>query len=265
MQPRSLESILAGLDSTYNPQIDAVRARQAEIPNQVAAEEQGLQARQQTAFGDILNGARRRGTGVAFGGIPLAEQSRYTADNYLPALARLKQSGREQAMSLEDAILGIQERRRTQGQSIYEGERNFAEQQRQFNEQLAFNRQQAARQAAAANSFAPTLAGGGTPQKQLVSQRQDKGFNFTDATGRPISAAQYAAGTGVPFRQLLQYMANAGDAGAKAALGFVGDDFGYDPRKIGGNANLYNNLVWGTGKSAKDSGATSRANTGGFA
>lgn len=132
MQPRTLESVLASLNSVYSPQIDSIRQRQSLIPQQVESEERGLEARQTQAFDDILGGARRRGLG--FAGIPLAEQARYTSTEFLPAIARLRQGAREQAMSLEDAILGINERRNAQGQSIYESERNFAEQQRQFNE-----------------------------------------------------------------------------------------------------------------------------------
>src|SRR2546430_1273139 len=121
------------------------------------AEEQGLQAKQTTAFGDILNGARRRGTGVAFGGIPLQEQARYTADNYLPALARLHQSGREQAMSLEDALNGINERKYNQGVSIYSQGQQMAEQRRQFDAQIAESRRQAA--ASAASGWSPSSGG----------------------------------------------------------------------------------------------------------
>lgn len=257
MQPRSLEQVVASLGSIYDPQVQSIQHQQADIPNQVAAEEQGLQAKQQTAFGDILNGARNRGAGVAFGGIPLADQARYTADTYLPALANLHTAQKQQQQSLSDAINSINERRATQGQSIYEGERNFAEQQRQFNENLA---QQRASAAASASSGAfPSFgysggAGGsaGNPKSASAVQRSDGGFNYTDANGNPISAAAYAAAKGVNFRDVLSAAAKSGDKGAATALGFVGNDYGYDPRKITSQqlASLYNSLVWGTGKQA---------------
>ncbi len=81
-------------------------------------------------------------------------------------------------------------------------------------------------------------------------QRGDKGFGFTDAAGNTINAAQYAAVKGIPFRDLLQSMAQAGDTGAAQALGFVGNDYGYDPRKVNQQwqANLYNAL---TGRNAQ--------------
>lgn len=245
MQPRSLQQILSELDSTYNPQVEQIRQRQAQIPGQIQAEEQGLQAKQTQAFDDILGGARRRGLG--FAGIPLADQAKYTATDYLPAVARLKQTGREQAMSLEDAILGIQERKNTLGQQIYSQD---------------LDRAQAARQAASQSSAFGSLFGGNTNtgnvqgaqtvKSATATKRADGGFNFTDAAGRPISAAAYAAAKGVPFRELLSTLAKQGDTGAKTALGFVGDDYGYDAKKITSQslADLYNSLVWGTGKQA---------------
>jgi hypothetical protein len=138
----------------------------------VNAEEQGLQAKQTQAYGEIVDGARRRGLG--FSGIPLGEQAKYNSTEYMPALARLKQSARDNAMSLEEAILGINERRTTQAQSMFENERTFAEQQRQFNASLEEQRRQSAAAAKAASSFAPSLGGGmkpgaGAPAKNDVT------------------------------------------------------------------------------------------------
>lgn len=91
------------------------------------------------------------------------------------------------------------------------------------------------------------------PKGPTMSQRAGGGFNFTNANGQAISAATYAQLTKTAFRSVLQRMANAGDAGAKAALNFVGNDYGYDPNKVkagSSSAKLYNALVWGTGRSA---------------
>lgn len=140
------------------------------------------------------------------------------------------------------------------------GREQAAEAVRQFNEQLALQKANAAR--AAAGSPFPSFGGGGSSGNNGAAtstmgganmvQRGDGGFNFLDANGGVISAAQYAAAKGIAFRDLLQVMANKGDQGAKAALGFVGNDFGYDPNKVRdqNTANLYNSLVGGTGRSA---------------
>src|SRR5688500_7318807 len=109
MAVRSLEQILSELGTVYAPQEQNLRTRQSLIPGQIAEEEKGLQAKQEQSFGEILGGARRRGLG--FSGIPLQEQAKYTSTEFLPALARLKQSGRQEALTLEDALLGISERK----------------------------------------------------------------------------------------------------------------------------------------------------------
>ena len=248
MAARTLDQIITSLNSTYDPQIKSLKERASLIPQQIAEEEKGLQAKQTQAFGDILGGARRRGLG--FSGIPLGEQAQYTATEYLPALARLRQTGHEQALSLEDAILGVNERRNSLAQQLYQ-----QEQDREFQRQQAEANRRAQLAAAASPTFDLNDLFGGSDNSGGIqatrSQRADKGFNFTIG-GKPVSAATYAKATGTPFRSLLQEMANAGDTGARAALGFVGNDFGYDPRKIASQnlANLYNALVWGSGRSA---------------
>lgn len=248
MQPnvRSLDQILSELNTVYDPQVNLLRQQQSSIPDQIASEEKGLQAKQTQAFDDILGGARRRGLG--FAGIPLGEQAKYTATEFLPAVARLKQSGREQATSLEQAILGINERRQNAAVEAQRYDQSRYDTWMQNERALAEQR----RQAAAANTFRWPGGSGADSNTAAatakIQQRSDRGFNFTDASGRPISAAQYSQLKGVPFRTLLQQMASSGDAGAKQALDFVGDDYGYNAGKVAGNQNiasLLNNLLWG--------------------
>lgn len=155
----TLDQIVKSLGSVYDPLVKNYQTRQAAIPGQIAEEEKGLGAKQENAFGEILGGARRRGLG--FSGIPLQEQAKYTATEYLPALARLRQTGKEQAMSLEDAVLGLNRERRTQGQSIYEADRQygladrqFKESRRQFDAQMKAQAEQARQSAAAARAAA---------------------------------------------------------------------------------------------------------------
>ena len=257
MAVRTLSQIISELNTTYKPQIEQVRKRQAEIPGMIEAEEKGLGAKQEQAFGDILGGARRRGLG--FSGIPLAEQAKYTATEYLPALARLRQSGREQQMSLEDAILGIRERRDTLAQSLRQQAIDRAEQRRQFNANLALQRAQLAEQRRQADlaarssgggggsSFMPSLgaSGGSTPTpKASMAQRSNGGFNFTDAKGKPISAARYAQLTKQPIGKVLQAMGQAGDKYAQQVYNQLRLD--PDPSKrLKQYKQLYSALFWG--------------------
>jgi hypothetical protein len=158
---QTLDQVIASLGSIYDPQIQSVRDQQAQIPKQVADQEQGLQAKQDAAFGDILNGARSRGLG--FSGIPLSEQAKYTSTDYLPALANLHTAAINQQQSLTDAINKINEDRFNAGNSMYQ----FGVQQDFAQQQLAYQKaKDAADRAAAsqaANSFNPSLGGGAAP------------------------------------------------------------------------------------------------------
>ncbi len=199
MATKTLGQINKELSSIYDPYAKNIQARQSMIPEQIKSEESGLQAKQEQAFGEILGGARRRGLG--FSGIPLAEQAKYTSTEYLPALARLRQSGREQSMSLEEALLGLRRDRATQAQSMFDANRNydlanrqFKESVRQFNEQMRAAAQERARAAAAsAASFTPTFggatlgtAGGGADKNAQIKQQATGGVqNLLARKGTP--------------------------------------------------------------------------------
>lgn len=158
MAAQTLDQILSSLSSVYQPQLDSIAQQQAALPAQYDAQAQGLQAQQQSAFGDILSGARQRGLG--FSGIPLADQAKYTATTYLPALANLRTSQNNAGASLTDAINKINEDKFNTGNNLYQ----FGVQQDQAQQQLdetkrEFDAQQAAAATSAANSFNPTYGG----------------------------------------------------------------------------------------------------------
>lgn len=144
-------------------------------------------------------------------------------------------------------------------QTLYSGEQTRAqqaEQKREFDTQMAEQRREANLGASSGGTMSPSLgslfgglpSGGAAAAKASMQQRGGGGFNFS-YNGKGINAAQYAHLTGQNFRSVLSKMASKGDAGAKAALAFVGNDFGYDPRKITQQwqANLYKAL---TGRNA---------------
>ncbi len=228
----TLDQIISELSSTYQPQVDAINQRMSAIPGQLQAEEQGLDAKKDLAYGDIVNQARRRGTGIAFGGLPINEQNKYTATDYLPALARLRQAGKEQQLSLQDALNSIYEKRNSFAYQIKQNDDQLQESRRQFDANMAFQREQeanrlreAARAAAAANAM-PTLgslnaaSGSNVPAAPKASygfkngKDGSQGFYFTNAAGQPISAQTYATMTGTNIISLLQKMGAAGDKGA---------------------------------------------------
>jgi hypothetical protein len=246
----TLDQVISSLNNIYQPQVDSVNSQIAALPAQYDAQASGLAAQQNDAFNNILGSARQRGLG--FSGIPSSEQAQYTASTYLPALANLKTAQTQQQTSLTDALNKIHQDQYNQGQSIYQYNTTLDEQKREFDA----NQAQQAAASAASNSFSPTYGGyattAGSPTSASAVQRKDGGFNYTNSAGAPISAAAYAAAKGLSFRDVLSAAAKAGDKGAQTALGFVGNDYGYDPSKITSSelANLYNSLVWGTGRSA---------------
>lgn len=166
----------------------------------------------------------------------------------------------------------LEQQGQTQQESYLQNIYNALFQQEQASQANALEQQKLALASSQAGAGSPSLdlggilgsLGGGTaastgqPASAQMASRPGGGFNFTDANGTAISAAQFAATKNIPFRTLLQEMANSGDTGAKTALGFVGNDYGYDPTKVNSPAlaSLYNALVGGTGRTAKVSGSS---------
>lgn len=249
---RELSAILSELNNVYDPQRQVVKQQQDAIDPALQAETKGLEYAKNDAFSQITNQANRRG--MFYSGIPIAEEQRYTGGTYLPALANLQGKYAQQRFNLQDTLNKIQQDQYGQAYGIRQKELDTEEQQRQFDAQLAAQREAASR-AAGAGMASPSFGlggrGGSAGGYGMKQKGAGQGFAFVDSYGNPISAATYAAATGIPFRSLLQQMANAGDQGAKTALGFVGD-FGrgstlYDPSKLNGNnIGIYNSLTWGT-------------------
>lgn len=242
---RELTAILSELNNIYDPQRQSVRQQQEAIDPALQAEEKGLEYAKRDAFDQISNTANRRG--MFYSGMPIAEEQRYTGGTYLPALANLRGKYQQQRFNLNDTLNKIQSDQYNQAYGIRQKELDAEEEQRRFDAQLAA---QAAASRGGGAGYSPSFGAGAAQEGPGygMSKRANGGYNFVGPNGQAVSAATYAAATGIPFRTLLQQMANGGDAGARAALGFVGDDFGYNPNKIGNNSGLYNNLVWGTGK-----------------
>lgn len=220
---RSFDEVLAEVSRQSDPQRKTVLDQISQLPTQQAAEETALGAKKDQAYSDILDGARRRGLG--FSGIPLGEQAKYNATDYAPALANLGASYNNRKSTLETSLADYGKQDYSTAYNIYNQDRQFEEQQRQFNEQMAENqRQQAAARSASAGSYLGAASGSAAAAPQQgqtlpqISQRADKGFNFTDSSGKTISAAMYAQLTGSNFFDLLGKMSASGDSGAAQYL-----------------------------------------------
>lgn len=195
-----------------------------------------------------------------------AQATRQISNEQAPISQNLSEQGTEYNQANQD--LGqLQDRAQQAAGGIYQGQQDKLSYAQNLYNTLYKKEQDAAtaemeKQKLAETVRANTLqygnngSGGlnlGSPASSsaTMAKRSDGGFNFTDSVGQAISAAQYAKSKGIAFRDLLSEMAKQGDQGAKTALGFVGNDFGYDPRKLSsvvsspGLINLYKSLVWG--------------------
>lgn len=239
---RALGDILTELNTVYDPQKALVKEQMATIDPSQSAEMQGLQAAQQDAFQAITDQANRRG--MFYSGAPISEQQKYTGATYLPAVANLRAKYAQQKFNLQDTLNKIQAEQQLKAQGIYQEELN-RDLQRQLADEAAARARSAGGGGGGGYDFGG-LGGGGaaagaTGAAASMKQRAGGGFNFSTADGQTLNAAQYSQMMGIPFRSLLQTMANAGDSGAAAALGLVGNDYGYNRTKIS-NQNQVNLL-----------------------
>lgn len=228
-----MDQILADLNPQYASSENILNTRLNAIPGEIDAGIAQTDAKLSQANDNILNSARRRGTGTAFGGIPIGEQAQYAATEYAPAIANLRSTGANKELSLQESLASLARDKRSQAQSIYDtgisqdlAERSFQEQQRQFNEQLAAsNRAAAAAAKASSYNFGGGASAGGSSVPSAAKIIQSKnGFAFTDGTGKAINAAQYSSLTGIGYREVLSNLAKAGDKNAQVALKYVGND-----------------------------------------
>lgn len=253
---RSIDQVLAEVSAKSDPQRQTVLKQIADIPNQVKAEETALGAKQTQAFDEILAGARRRGLG--YSGIPVGEQAQYNATDLMPAIARLKTSANDRRSSLETALADIGKQDYSTAYDIYNQDRNFEEQQRQFNSNLAFQREQAAaaqRAAAQQSAALKELYNNANTTKEAKSplslqgvslksapQGGKGGYNFSFGN-KPISAIGFAQVNGVNPADLLYTMAANGDAYAANAYRDIVTNGGNITPTL---ANKYSSLFWGT-------------------
>ena len=241
---RSLESIIAELEPGFAGSRKTVQSQIGALPGETQSQLSGLTAVAKQAHEDILGDARRRGVG--FGGIPIGEQVKYDSAVFKPAVANLYSSQINRKRSLEESLNALGRDQRTQAIGVRESElgrdlqrRQLEEQKRQFEANLAFQREQAAaaqreaaasRAAAAAQSagIASYFGGGSSAEKVSAKPKGTYGFRngkngsggyfFKDNYGNAISAAKYAQLSGTNLSTLVNRMASSGDRGAKAIM-----------------------------------------------
>lgn len=241
---RSIDAILKELDAGYNPTRQLINQRLDALPAQSDAEINGLKAQEQDYYNNtILGGARERG--VAFGGIPEADRARYGATQFLPAVARVRQSQNDSRMALIDALNSANRDQRTQAFGVQQSELDRAEQQRQFDEQVRQKELDRQNQLAAARASAPTLGDLNKKGVQGIGSIDQTKPNllgqgggavvFKDQRGKPISAYDYAKLNNVALPDVLLQLGQQGDQNAANAYNWFKRtqtmDLAKDPNK----------------------------------
>ncbi len=228
---QSLEEIYAQLNPAYTGTRNIVNTQLSAIPGQYQASTDALGVKKDNAFRQVNTNANAKG--MAFSGIPAAEQTRYLGETYLPAVAGLEAQKGTATLELQKILADIEKEQRLRAMDTRTDQQKALDAYIENERERAF-KLQVQREAAAAEARSGGGGGGsqasGPPTPQ---QRKDKGFNFQDPTGRAISARTYASLTNTPFSALLKQMAAAGDAGAADVL------------KRGSSSKHYKNVVWG--------------------
>lgn len=152
---RSVDQIIGELNSVYNPQIEQVNKQLAELPAYYQAQTEGLNVAKDNAFRDITGAASARG--IVYSGMPIQEQTRYTGEKYLPALAQLQQQKNEKTYGFQSQLTDIYGKRLSQAQALQQQELDREEQARQFelkrqDEERRYQQQLAAQRASASRS-----------------------------------------------------------------------------------------------------------------
>ncbi len=138
MQPQvqSLDQILAELDPAYAPQRALYQQQQQALPGQQTAAMTGLDTAKGNAFRDVNTNANSKG--LAFSGIPAAEQTRYLGEKYLPAKANLESDFQKQNLTLAQSLAQLSAEQRLKAVDKHDTQQSSldkyleAERQRQF-------------------------------------------------------------------------------------------------------------------------------------
>lgn len=171
-QIRDLQSLIDQYSASFNPQKQLIETDLAGLDAAGTAQEQGLAAKQNTAFKNIEQTAQNKG--MFFSGFSPDAQASYTADTYLPALAQLQATIAQGRSSLLGKRADIDSQARTQAINAQEGDRQALTAYEQMQQQQAFQAEQARleREAAAAENAKNRSASAANSKSKTPTQAQ---------------------------------------------------------------------------------------------
>lgn len=233
MQPQvqTLDQILAELDPAYAPQRQIFQQQQALLPGQEQAALTGLEVGKQNAFRDVNTMANAKG--LAFSGIPAAEQTRYLGEKYLPAVASTKGEFQKQNLTLAQALAALAGEQRIKAIDTRGGQQKVldayleAERDRQFRAAEAEKQ----RRADAALSAAKSRAGG----VDLQLKKNARGGWEVLEDGKPSQNYDLATAADLLGKDLVSLL-EQGDAQDRQAATWYKDNVSQVNRTGGGDA-----------------------------
>lgn len=169
---QNLEQILADLEPAYAPSRALYNQQISFIPTQTKAARAGLDVAKANSFRDINTQANSKG--LAFSGIPTAEQTRYTGERYLPALADLENTAQTQTFTLQQALAGLEKEKYTRGLDTRTEQQKILDAYLEAERERAFKAQLQREQIAASRK----ASGGGGVRKGAASNEQTEFQNF---------------------------------------------------------------------------------------
>lgn len=183
---RSLNEIIASLNPAFDPETAVVNQGLAAIPGQQTAELAGLDTAKDNAFGQITQGANRRG--MLYSGAPLDEQQRYVGEKFLPARAAVAESFNNKRSDLQLKLANIAQRKTTQAQGILADEQRMDADRADADRKFQLEQQKLR----ATTSRATTSRAAANPAKGYAKGTDNVGgLSYRDNFGNPITSAQY--------------------------------------------------------------------------
>jgi hypothetical protein len=183
---RSLDQILTELHAVYQPQKDQYNQAITAVDPAQQAEEQGLQSAKTDAFSQIEQAANRRG--IFYGGMPIAEEQRYTGQQFLPSVANLRSKYAQQKFDLTSALNKVTSDEYNQANGIHQNELDLEEKAREFDRQLAAQAA-AARASGGAGGASPSFGSFGSPNVAGASAAASYTQNLVAASPSPTPTA----------------------------------------------------------------------------
>ena len=184
-QVRDLQSLIDQYSASFNPQKQLIEQDLTGLDNAGVAQEQGLQAKQKTAFGQIEQRAQDKG--MFFSGFSPDAQATYTADTYLPALAQLQATIAQGRSSLLGKRADLESQARTSALGAQENDLSAKTAWEQQQEQQAFQAEQARleREAAASENSKNRAASAAKNDKPTTAQFLVQAFSGFDPGSTP--------------------------------------------------------------------------------